>query len=299
MTYVPQSYYNAELYHHGILGQKWGERNGPPYPLKPSDHSKDEQKAGYKKSINKGSLTPSKKHENSNKNKTNKVLSRIGDKTMGEIDPAIKQLGMDAAGIAIITLLASVRAAVHNKISIKKHIEELEQRKNNRSIKHLDDIPKIEGDNTPTSNMSVTNKDFGKPGRSVNCTLCTTAMAMREMGYDVIAGASNHGYGPEIFNKAFNAPDGKLRGSNKKKLETLSKLPEGSFGNLGLYWKQGGGHSIFFKIEHGKPVFYDGQGNVKYKTSDLLREANLSMYNRLDNCKPTEYALGLVELRKE
>lgn len=22
-----------ELYHHGIKGQKWGVRNGPPYPL--------------------------------------------------------------------------------------------------------------------------------------------------------------------------------------------------------------------------------------------------------------------------
>lgn len=24
---------NNELYHHGILGQRWGHRNGPPYPL--------------------------------------------------------------------------------------------------------------------------------------------------------------------------------------------------------------------------------------------------------------------------
>ena len=29
----------SELYHHGILGQRWGKQNGPPYPLDYSDHS--------------------------------------------------------------------------------------------------------------------------------------------------------------------------------------------------------------------------------------------------------------------
>lgn len=34
------------LEHHGIQGQKWGVRNGPPYPLKPGMHSAAEKRAG-------------------------------------------------------------------------------------------------------------------------------------------------------------------------------------------------------------------------------------------------------------
>lgn len=33
------------LMHHGILGQKWGRRNGPPYPLDASEYSSSEKKA--------------------------------------------------------------------------------------------------------------------------------------------------------------------------------------------------------------------------------------------------------------
>ena len=45
MTYViaPTS---SDLQHHGILGQKWGKRNGPPYPLRAGAHSAAEKRYG-------------------------------------------------------------------------------------------------------------------------------------------------------------------------------------------------------------------------------------------------------------
>lgn len=49
--YIPKREYLA---HHGILGQKWGKQNGPPYPLGASDHSASEKKAGWRKSLSSG-----------------------------------------------------------------------------------------------------------------------------------------------------------------------------------------------------------------------------------------------------
>ena len=45
-------YPSHELYHHGILGQRWGKKNGPPYPIAAGAHSASEKKAGWKKSLN-------------------------------------------------------------------------------------------------------------------------------------------------------------------------------------------------------------------------------------------------------
>lgn len=39
------------LMHHGILGQKWGKVNGPPYPLGAGDHSAAENRAGWTSSL--------------------------------------------------------------------------------------------------------------------------------------------------------------------------------------------------------------------------------------------------------
>ena len=40
--------WKEELYHHGILGMRWGKKNGPPYPLSNSDKSSLEKSLDYK-----------------------------------------------------------------------------------------------------------------------------------------------------------------------------------------------------------------------------------------------------------
>ena len=39
-------HYDLVIEHHGIKGQKWGDRNGPPYPLDAGSHSAAQKKAG-------------------------------------------------------------------------------------------------------------------------------------------------------------------------------------------------------------------------------------------------------------
>lgn len=53
-------YYETGLYHHGIRGQKWGERNGPPYPLSGRQYSYSEER--YKKRTKKEYSLTNKKH---------------------------------------------------------------------------------------------------------------------------------------------------------------------------------------------------------------------------------------------
>lgn len=52
----PAIKHSDELYHHGILNQKWGVRNGPPYPLGGGDYSESEKRAIYKERKKKNSI---------------------------------------------------------------------------------------------------------------------------------------------------------------------------------------------------------------------------------------------------
>ena len=70
-----------ELYHHGILGMMWGERNGPPYPLSSGAHSAREKKHGTKgwtaEAKADAKRKPSANSEQTSKKKTRKTAEDI------------------------------------------------------------------------------------------------------------------------------------------------------------------------------------------------------------------------------
>lgn len=68
--------YKRELFHHGILNQKWGVRNGPPYPLGGGAYSPAEKRAIRKKRKSKNNIY-NKKHFDEVLSKDKTTLSTL------------------------------------------------------------------------------------------------------------------------------------------------------------------------------------------------------------------------------
>ena len=282
------SIYYSYLYHHGIKGQKWGERNGPPYPLGTNQKSTREKKQ----------VATQKQKTVSNIDAGRKYVS--SKMASGEISGDMTDLAAQAAAY-LVTIGILVAVAKYNEKRLrKKYNEELEERYQNRSVKNLDDLPKLGNKAAASDSVKVTNPGYPKAGRTENCTFCTTAMALREKGFDVRAQETDHGWHTEdLFTKAFGATINNMRQcrNSDQMLKMLSSHGDGAYGNLSIYWRGGGGHSVFWKNENGRTNIYDGQQGkqLNLRQYEYLINPRSSQYQRLDNCDPTDYVLALVE----
>lgn len=286
------------LVHHGIKGQSWGVRNGPPYPLGSAAKSAKEKKADR---------SEKKKYtaRSSGENIARRIISKKGDKKVG----FAAELAIYTA-IQLAPLLAYLGIAAVFSYSIKKDKEkeeaEAESRFAKRKPKHVSQLPRLESPMPPSENMKITNPGFPNEGHIYNCTFCTTAMVLREKGYDVQAQTTDHGwYSDRFWERTFGVHQTEIHELRPKDIvNALESNGKGAYGNIDVNWKMGGGHSIFWKNDdNGKLHIYDGQSGEEYETderSKLMRAIQVgeTTYSRLDNVEPTDYVLAFVSPRE-
>ena len=134
--YVPQEVFLA---HHGIMGQRWGKKNGPPYPLSAGAHSASEKKAGWRKSLAKGAAAVGRGTVKTAKAvgrgavKTGKVINTVAVRT--HIKPRILMSEKEMTdSIARMRLSKQYKRALKGKFI---NVEEAERNKGKGAISQL------------------------------------------------------------------------------------------------------------------------------------------------------------------
>ncbi len=313
-----------ELYHHGILGQKYGVRNGPPYPLGANAHSASEKKAGWKKSLRSSRIRYG-AQSTAKDTKNTKPAKKDSNKSPGLkflLSVGMDVLYMNPVGFAMDTKRlidygrSKVKGAFENKRTSKLEVD----KKTGFHLKNKD--------MTPEQDMKHINpgyKNFDTNTKN-NCMLCTTAYELRRRGYDVQAGTSTTGFQNKNVLEWF--PKGKLESiyassstntrqaakdslkvayglGGREKYDKLSssllKHGDGARGNLMVSWNmQGGGHSVVWENQNGSVIIRDCQSGKVYRSpgqiSKLLSKTFSATYVRTDNVDFDEKKLkGLIK----
>ena len=290
---------DAYLAHHGILGQKWGKKNGPPYPLGYNDHSSSEKKAGWEDSlVSYGSESKRTKKLRENAEYYDRVLEY--DKKAGkgnEFEP-YKETIEKKHGEAHKKLETSKQKDKAKGLTGEPDETELRMKKHPTNA----DVDMKKVNSGPSRNF----KTLYDPGVTMNCMNCTAAYELRRRGYDVVAKKAIQGHDVEYIQKCFPGAELKpLHGYNSKKgSETsylraalgqnkelasavekkLLKEGNGARGSLLMRYGKRSGHSVNYEVTDGKLILRDCQTGTKYSNaSELLRYSASAYSMRLDN----------------
>ena len=245
-----------ELRHHGIKGQKWGVRNGPPYPLKESKKSSREKK-----------------------------LHRAMGRSIG----GMSNYNKDKLKAAAATILSG--AALYGAMYLGYRYKVSLERAAHLAI--TSPISQIKFPHSEKLDMAAVNVGWytGEPQYRMNCSMCTTAYELRRRGYDVKAQTSRAGRSESDIASWWKGTTKKDFTKTRKISDLKAKLseqPDGSRGNIitgvGPYDSK---HSMVWEKVAGKIIIRDCQSDTTYDDIDssIIRQKSRHGYQilRTDN----------------
>lgn len=272
-----------ELYHHGIKGQEWGVRNGPPYPLNQKAAKKVKAQADYKQK-----------------------RKRIGkDKRLKTSGLSKLSSAKDREWLEVIAGFSDTEGG--NEFNVAKKIGEGGWSPDAGWISDNDVFENGERNHSwvTDNDLRVTNIgydsgwDYQKGtmiharGTTSNCTKCTATMELRRRGFDVVAGRQSNGSLNTAHQYWF---DGAVAYKEKytSAVDRLTKFGRRATAAIDFrYPNGGGGHSMYVQNnEFGKPVYFDGQNGTKYFSIDDVYnrygfdKGGTVLITRLDNATP-------------
>lgn len=273
----------SELYHHGIKGQKWGERNGPPYPLDRQVSMK--VTASAKGEETRGAFNPRQLKTLSYHNKE----LELAKKAFNIVEEVERRRLSDGSSVFFSP------AKCFSDISP----DERRSGKGDQGLAKDWLLDKKESIEDSTKNC---NPGYGKWGTTNNCTRCAATMELRQRGMNVIAARSATGCSPFENETWFKGAKTKGYASMQEMMRDILKQGPGASGSLAGYFGNGlgsgsGGHSVHYKVDGRHITIQDGQSGKTYNNfSQFWKEMKFHnggcFATRLDNCQPNFEAMS-------
>ena len=318
--YIAGISYSDELYHHGIIGQKWYHRRfqNEDGTLTDAGYQRYYGRSRKERKGESGSLNGGNKYyTNKDYKEMSKTDSHLENIDFSKVDHGEKGSKSPAVQFAALVLLDAVtlnpigmahdiaRGAmyVNGKIKANKY----EKERKDLEIDSATGFKKKEREYTPEEDLKRVNPDlydFNTNSKN-NCMLCTMTYEMRRRGFDVTAKKSGNGYFDAEITRWM--PDAKIERyggygkttvlesitNSKAKAfaqDTVSKIlksqPDGARGNLTVRFTLGGGHSMFYEIKNGQMIIRDGQVSKTYTNPiKILKDCSDINVCRFDNLK--------------